>query len=1124
MSLEQYRGVGLPSPGPAADENPLLRAIDLANRPASAIFGGIRGALDPNLDVTEGVRQGWMGERQFGGSDLLELAGAEEGGALATYGGLLLDVVNPLDPLSYLTLGWNKVGRVARSAAKLGIEGELAAKAATRAAAAQEGYWGLINLGGKTVPLGPVNVGAAKAVDRVAGLITESAAYQKVREYVGGVSWKLEQSPELRGALQQLKEMRMGSLEARQGDTDAVGALLEKVVAASGGDTKKANRLFREIAPLMENSEATVARLRNELMEVDAAGARQGVGWVPWQGYTPEELDAVKRAAMVEQENVGLRLNELEMGIASARSEGRVHDAETLANEHFILKSMKIDPEDVPPLDFLHQRRAELSTQLDQATGRRSGQVAEAYELERDLRPFIAKAQGILKGVLDQYDAVDLPLEEDYLPHLLPAQSSKLTGWLKTRKTQQVVMAEAVKDGFKGEELAKETARRMKELEDQSFAVDRGVDLRGTSDRFKRREYRMDIQAIKEAKKRGEISWDVEDHTGYLAMNLLRDMRRFEFAHDVHAWARKQDGWTMTREEWAGLSKEAQAEWVDSDFRLPFVDPKKDPFRSLMFKRDEYGLMKGMLESHKLFTTEKGENALIAGLNAVRRFWSAWTLAPLPSYHLRNLVSDFVLMHEAGLNPVTDLARAAGGKKIVIKDGVQTELEDYSAQLASMAFAMKNSGVPFTDKAFAGGPKSLENFFADVSAQTGEKFDFDVMRNYLKRDQIIGEGDLRDLDLEAVMSSDQVRSAMALRDWRDNARDLVRLDPKRNLWVQKGFKEGRKLQEMTKTALWVHSFREAMEAGAGSVEAAANMAASKTRWGLFDYADLTDFEKTVVKPLVPFWTFMSKNMPHQLGMAVTQPGKLAWAMRAYEGLWGTAEEEGLDPEDLPEYIRNAFGAIVETDHDEEGRKRVYTLSPMGWIPLTDANEIAELLRTKGRSLIPKLNPALKEPLEQALNIDAFTGEQMASGQVRDMFGIPMSPRVQHFLRNARILNEFDKLNPGGLWTKIAQATGLTTAERPHRKEASGAQRALKALLGTDFAGFVPEEELQKSMKMAAFSARKSETMARLAMVKGAGLEAQSFLEQAQQQREEMAALARRLNKTRQMRAIKDLGR
>jgi len=124
----------------------------------------------------------------------------------------------------------------------------------------------------------------------------------------------------------------------------------------------------------------------------------------------------------------------------------------------------------------------------------------------------------------------------------------------------------------------------------------------------------------------------------------------------------------------------------------------------------------------------------------------------------------------------------------------------------------------------------------------------------------------------------------------------------------------------------------------------------------FDYNELTDFERKYMKMVIPFYTWMRKNIPLQLTELMKQPeryAKIPKTMDAIENL--TPELDNLPTPDYYDEV-NAIrlpwdaGAV---DEDADGL-------PMYLIPDLPYQDLG---RVNLRDWLSSLNPALKAPIE-----------------------------------------------------------------------------------------------------------------------------------------------------------------
>lgn len=151
-------------------------------------------------------------------------------------------------------------------------------------------------------------------------------------------------------------------------------------------------------------------------------------------------------------------------------------------------------------------------------------------------------------------------------------------------------------------------------------------------------------------------------------------------------------------------------------------------------------------------------------------------------------------------------------------------------------------------------------------------------------------------------------------------------------------------------------------------------AAEAVRKYHFDYADVTPFERGVMKRFIPFYTFSSKNLPPILEDLATRPAKLSASIRG--ATLGSEETQMFTPPYLGE------GANVPIPGAPEGAARF--ISSFG-MPFED--EFVKALGSVGAldfkratgEVLGGMNPFLKYPIEEA------TGRQLYSGrELRDL--------------------------------------------------------------------------------------------------------------------------------------------
>ena len=508
-------------------------------------------------------------------------------------------------------------------------------------------------------------------------------------------------------------------------------------------------------------------------------------------------------------------------------------------------------------------------------------------------------------------------------------------------------------------------------------------------------------------------------------------------------WAYGYDAYNHLTTKYAGKyakqfasAADAPRGWVKIDYHVPFVE--KNPFDGWYIPKELDDAMRKSVGAAKIFSSESGINALVDKMHGFRRIWSAWTLAPFPAYHARNAVSNMMLAYIGGLDPLSPSGMRAysAGLSVWSDKALQKGLTDQASILSQLY------GKP------------------DVTA--------DMLKDTMKAGGIIGVG-LRDLDwekrgediLEAIRKDPENLTGKA----KQFVRNIAKIDPEKNSLIRFGFGFGKRLEDSSRAAL----FMNRLEQIAPHVKDWDTAVKDATYWvnkHLYDYSDLSPTEQTL-KALIPFYTFSSRNIPHMIETMVTDPKRLAYLNRAYQGAWNGFDKQ-LEGEDLPDWLAEDMAMPIDRFKNDKGQWEYRVWSPTGFMPMSEVNELAQSFRdfdSFGKFWVSKLNPLLKEPLEQIMNRDTYFGKELSKdGEQRDLFGIINGPAwMIHPLQNIRLFTELDRLNPGGLFTKVGQWAGWWGEKRPHKNETPEPDRIGRFFTGLNIKAVEPTAELQKKV-------------------------------------------------------------
>lgn len=216
---------------------------------------------------------------------------------------------------------------------------------------------------------------------------------------------------------------------------------------------------------------------------------------------------------------------------------------------------------------------------------------------------------------------------------------------------------------------------------------------------------------------------------------------------------------------------------------------------------------------------------------------------------------------------------------------------------------------------------------------------------------------------------------------------------------------GRTVGSALEDSARTHSFLAHLRRGVSPDEAAA-----RTKQFLFDYDNLSPFERSVARRALPFYTFWRKNTELQVKTLFTEPGRQATLAKLF-----TIPGEGADDKEfaqyLPMYLRDGFAVDLGTD--ALGRK-LY-LSALR-LPLEDLNKlfapslasegaVGKVTRTLQKTFMGQLHPFLKLLPELLTEKDFFRGQDLKEPQrVYEIIEALPKP-IKNFLE---VREEFDR--------------------------------------------------------------------------------------------------------------------
>jgi len=390
-----------------------------------------------------------------------------------------------------------------------------------------------------------------------------------------------------------------------------------------------------------------------------------------------------------------------------------------------------------------------------------------------------------------------------------------------------------------------------------------------------------------------------------------------------------------------------------------------DELKGLMFPER---IAEALERVHKPLFNINELNNLASRYKGLISFWKRMTLTIFPEYHTRNIIGNFWNNYVvAGLSD----------PKYYIRAG-------------------------FLQKMFDKNPLQAEKFW--MITEAGEKVNGKQLMDEMREHGLLKTGAVSKETNEAL--ADQVRGA--------NINPLSsRFAP-----IRAGKKIGETIEDNGKIAHYLFMRQK----GYSPMDSVLSAKAA-----LFDYGQLTEFEKNVLRNVFPFYSWSKNNIPLQLKGILTQPGKYSKIAKGKEEFEEQAGTRKTSVKWMPEWMQDSLPVIIARMPEKEQYK-VFLL--MNWLPAGDLNKILsqdELFKFIGSSL----EPFSKETIQQIMGKDIYLEKDIENypGEMTSYLGIPMSAKMRHRLRMWRILNTLDQINPGSLFGIEGKQKSFLGAER-----------------------------------------------------------------------------------------------
>lgn len=276
---------------------------------------------------------------------------------------------------------------------------------------------------------------------------------------------------------------------------------------------------------------------------------------------------------------------------------------------------------------------------------------------------------------------------------------------------------------------------------------------------------------------------------------------------------------------------------------------------------------------------------------------------------------------------------------------------------------------------------------------------------------------------------------------------------KRELWdLETPVKIGSALEDNRRLGFFVRRLREG-----DSAEDAARTVAN----ALYDYGDLTEWEKNLRRFAIPFYSWYRKNIPAQFKNLAKHPGKIAALPKIKGTIEGDYAVDPQNPQDntayesrTPDWMESSLP--VRWRQTPDGKEEYFVLG--NWIPSADLFRFMGDPQNAISNIMSNVNPPMKvatellwknqdffrqRPIDMLRDPEAGLFEQggpLRGNERTNYLGQNMATttaKATELLPISRILSTLDRMNPGDMFGET----------RPYHDEVGTTEKLVKTMTG-----------------------------------------------------------------------------
>jgi hypothetical protein len=320
---------------------------------------------------------------------------------------------------------------------------------------------------------------------------------------------------------------------------------------------------------------------------------------------------------------------------------------------------------------------------------------------------------------------------------------------------------------------------------------------------------------------------------------------------------------------------------------------------------------------------------VLRGYDSLQRIWKNLTLPIWPAYHARNLLSDFVMITHGA--------------------------DDYGLH------------IPAAIKAIADGSRGLAGKLAEVDIGQGRKIPWADFRKLLDKYGLIDYAMGRELEDIVLMPKGLINTKTGLAGIEERMSKTKIMDF--------AFQAGMYRQNSTNAGYFLGLLRKGVSP---------EVAALEVKKRLFDFSDLTNIEKQVLRRVFPFYSWLRHNIPYQIGAILHRPRTITeinWARDAMTGGKGPAGDVPL-----PSFLAQGLPVLLPGG----GKGKLNFARMKGLLPVSDVMMLFNPIQEGWNALAP----GPKNVYEMIGNQDTFQNQPLEAykGEAVKFMGVPISKR------------------------------------------------------------------------------------------------------------------------------------